>query len=175
MQTQTKCHACGSLNVKLQRGQIHHFTESGLENVFLVNVDTYRCPDCKEDFVSIPRPMELLNCIAEALLRKPGLLAGPEIRFLRKNRCMKLAEFAQLIGHTRVALSRWENGKREVSKAADRAIRLAYLANSNVSRKLREDLIEAIQKEHEGAPQKLEYQIRFPLKKSSCQIRSNAA
>lgn len=176
MESQTKCHVCGSSNLELRQRQTYHFTESGLENVFLENVDIYRCPDCEEEFVSIPRPLELLNCIAEALLRKPGLLSGQEIRFLRKNLYKKTADFAQLIGHTRVALSRWENGQRKVSRATDRAVRLAYLANSNIGRKLRENLIEAIQKEEREIPQKLRYLILFPFRNSSsCRIRSDAA
>lgn len=169
METQTKCYLCGAHDFELKRGQRYHFTESGLGNVFLLNVEMYHCVACGEDFVSIPRSPELLRCIGEAVVLKPNILIGAEIRFLRKNLHLGIGNFAELIGHHRVTVSRWENDQEAINKPADRLIRLAYVTLANVSQDVREKLKRRLQEEQAGV--KVEYDIQLPLDPSSCGIK----
>lgn len=132
METREKCPVCGSQNAFVEQAT-HHFIESGLENVYLANVDFLVCPDCGERIVSIPSATRLLSCIAEGVVLSPNPLTGPEIRFLRKNLHMKINDFAVLLGVDRATISYWENGHNKPSKIADRLIRRTFAAEAKLS------------------------------------------
>lgn len=168
METQVDCHVCGEKSIERRRGRVYHFTESGLDNVYLHNVDTLHCPKCGKDYVSIPRAPQLLRCIAEAIILKPGLLVGPEIRFLRKNLHFKAAEFAKMIGHSRVTLSGWENSKKPLQRPTDRAIRLAYVAHAGVKKNVRDKFLQRLREEEKQ--DLIEYAVQLPLDSLSCSI-----
>lgn len=114
--------------------------ESGLLNVYLVDVGVLECRTCEEEIVSIPRAPELMKCIAEYIITKPDLLCGREIRFLRKNLLLKINEFAALLEVDRVTVSRWENEEKKSSRSADRLIRLLYAQETKVSEEARQEL-----------------------------------
>lgn len=173
METQVNCDVCGYRELEHRSGQVWHFKESGLDNVFLRNIDTFHCPKCEKTYVSIPRSPELLRCIAEAILLKPGRLTGPEIRFLRKNLHLKIADFARLIGHNRVTLSSWENDKKQVQLHTDRTVRLLYLVSGAVSKKVRNQLLKRLQDQTKKG--EVEYDVRLSPGKSSCSIRQLVA
>lgn len=103
----------------------HHYLESGLDNVYLVDVELWECP-CGENAVGIPAVPELQRVIGEVLLRKKTLLTGKEIRFLRKNIGIPSKKFAETLGVDQATVSRWENEKRLPDKPTDRLIRLVY-------------------------------------------------
>jgi len=168
MEAHVNCHVCGEKDIEPRQRQIYHFSESGLDNVYLHNVDTLHCPKCGKDFVSIPRSPELLQCIAEAIVLKPGLLIGPEIRFLRKNLHLKAGEFAKMIGHSRVTLSGWENSKKLLQRPTDRAIRLIYVAHVGVKGDVRDKLLQRLREEEKQAS--IEYAVQLPLDNLSCSI-----
>jgi putative zinc finger/helix-turn-helix YgiT family protein len=104
----------------------YHYLESGLDNLWLCNVEVYRC-QCGES-AAIPQPIEIHRAIARCLLMSKSPLSGKEIRFLRKHIAMKAIDFAKRIGVDNATVSRWENGKENPSVIADRAIRLACAA-----------------------------------------------
>ena len=89
MNNYEQCPTCGSKEVSTKKGH-HHFLESGLENVHLINVDVLTCKDCGEEIAFIPRSVELMKSIGEGILLKPTCLTGAEIRFLRKNLMVKI-------------------------------------------------------------------------------------
>ena len=120
-----KCLACGADEVRREIGR-HHFTESGLENVWLTNVTFSVCEKCGERVLRLPGAVALMNCIGEAVIITPGPLSGKEIRFLRKSLSLKGREFANLIGVTRTTISRWENGETSPDTSNERLIRLTY-------------------------------------------------
>src|ERR1035441_7350055 len=66
------------------RRENYTYTECGLKNVVLVDVMVYRCVRCGAEQVEIPNMDGLHRTVALAVLCKPRLLAGDEIRFLRK-------------------------------------------------------------------------------------------
>lgn len=104
----------------------HHYKESGLDNVFLMNIDSYNCDECNEKVVCIPELGELSRAIGRALLKKPSLLNGKEIRFLRKNMGLKALQLKEMIGIDNSTISRWENGTQKIAPSHDRLIRVVY-------------------------------------------------
>lgn len=155
-----KCPSCGSEKIALTRGH-HHFVESGLDNVHLINVDTWSCGDCGEMIVSIPRSPELMKSICESILLKPMALSGAEIRFIRKNLALKINEFAQLLGMDRVTVSRWENGHEMPSRSADRLVRLTYAVEANITEDSRDQLRRSLRREETDS--EVDYFVSLPL------------
>jgi len=105
--------------------EVYHYTESGLDNVYLHNVEVYRC-ECGEEFASIPAIIKLNSVIGLNLIKKKTYLSGNEIRFLRKNAGLNAKSFAEFIGVNKSTLSRWENNKQDIDKSNDRLVRLVY-------------------------------------------------
>jgi putative transcriptional regulator len=117
-----KCDSCGgAMTSKRER---HAYTESGLANVVLENVEVRRCSKCDEVEVVIPRIEQLHRAIATALVHKPSRLSGAEMRFLRKEIGFSAADFAARMGVDPSTVSRWENDKDPVGALADRLVRL---------------------------------------------------
>lgn len=151
MSAPIKCPECMGNDVVIEKGD-HHFTESGLDNVYLSGIDIWTCKTCGEKTVPIPRATDLMRCIGEAIILKPGLLSGNEIRFLRKNLMIKIVELAKYIGVDRSVLSRWENGREPHSEQADRLIRVIYAEKNCVREAVMKDLLERfMQKDEEKA------------------------
>src|SRR2546426_612040 len=85
----------------------------GLPRVGLAGITVYRCAACDLDAPVIPKPGELHRVITEFFVKKPGLLAGDELRFLRKHAGLPARTFAARLGIDPSHLSRVENGKHE--------------------------------------------------------------
>ena len=75
------------------RKKPYHFLDSGLPNVYLVGVKYWTCRECGAQAAEIPAPEQLMDFIAEIIIMKPGLLTGPEIKFLRKRAGKKNSRF----------------------------------------------------------------------------------
>jgi len=156
---------CGNPNVETKTGQSYHFTESGLDNVYLTNVETHHCPDCGASSVSIPESTQLLNRLGEAIVFSSGLLTGPEIRYLRKNLHIKINDFAKLLRVSRVTVSRWENG-RDITKPIDLLIRSIYLLKGGVGEEVRDQFKKWLEKQHVRKSKRIS--LRLPLDQFSC-------
>ena len=98
-----------------------------MTNVQLVNVPVWVCPR-KHEEIEIPAVTELHELLAYLIIRKPAVLSGPEIKFLRRRIGIQAKDFAQRIGLTPVALSRFETGSRQVGRRTDLLIKLAAAA-----------------------------------------------
>lgn len=69
--------------------------------------------------------MELLQrVVLEAVIHKPSLLSGLEIRYIRKYMYLSLEEFGTIFGVSHAAVSKWENARNGISPALDICIRL---------------------------------------------------
>ncbi|SPE36118.1 hypothetical protein SBA6_510009 [Candidatus Sulfopaludibacter sp. SbA6] len=116
------CQACGG--TQEGRHQNYSYTESGLDNVVLLDVLVFNCK-CGEIAAQIPAVSVLHQIIAAEILKKPTLIAGEEIRYMRKFVACSAVEFAGIIGSSKISISRWENGAR-ITPNTDRLLRLAF-------------------------------------------------
>lgn len=121
------CGKCGT-PMEVQSGQKYHYKECGLTNVYLVNVDVYKCPNCGCTEVAIPRIKILHATLSRAIALKPIALSGAEIRFLRKQLRMKAKDFAEYLLVDASTLSRWENEEQEPGRQADNLIRYVFFS-----------------------------------------------
>lgn len=135
-----KCSGCGKAMAKTIGN--HHYLESGLDNVYLENIPLYVCPDCRIAYPSFFRLGRLNDLIDLALVQKPALLNGHEIKFLRKGLRMPSHLFAKELGVGKTTLSKWENDLQSHSEANDRLIRAIYV----IEKGLRREDQQAIQK-----------------------------
>lgn len=102
----------------------YHYTESGLNNVWLAN--GYASRKTKYgDGVSIHDVDGLHRAIARALADKPRL-TGAEIRFLRKAMGMSQRALGEVLGVTDQAVALWER-KGRLPRTADRLLRLIFV------------------------------------------------
>jgi putative zinc finger/helix-turn-helix YgiT family protein len=130
-----KCDICqGNIVTKTQH--TFHYTECGLDNVYLKNVDVRICQSCNERSVRIPKILELHATLGRAIAMQPCPLRGQDIRFLRKQLGYSAKEWATLLRTDASTLSRWENGQQDIGSQSDTLIRLMYFR---------------IRDEHEGA------------------------
>src|ERR1051326_9000205 len=104
----------------------YHFLDSGLPNVYLVGVNDWVCNECGSQWSEIPQPEKLMDVIAEIIVMKPGIMTGPEIRFLRKRAGKKASDFAQLTNKTPEHLSKLETQALPLNEGTDKLIRLTY-------------------------------------------------
>ena len=126
-----RCDNCEKGKNLKRRKSPYHYTESGLPNIYLKNVEWYKCPNCKARRVLIPKISQLHRCIGWRLVTKPSLLSGAEIVFLRKMLHINQKEFAEQLDIKPVQLCRWETGARNHIRAYDKLIRFVYLTSQD--------------------------------------------
>jgi putative transcriptional regulator len=124
-----RCYNCGK-DMSVKRGK-HHYIESGLDNVYLLNIDFLEC-DCGEKMVCIPFVPELNKLIGKNIIKKQSPLNGKEIRFLRKNMGLKAQVLKEMLGVDNATISRWEKGTQKMSPSNDRLLRIIYANMMNV-------------------------------------------
>jgi putative transcriptional regulator len=114
---------------------MYHYTESGLQNVYLENGVIER-KTSHGPATSIPDVDGLNRVIGRALASKTHL-TGAEFRYLRKELGLSQHGIADLIGSMEQTVALWErHGK--VPKTASRMLRALYLETLDGSVKLRE-------------------------------------
>jgi putative zinc finger/helix-turn-helix YgiT family protein len=121
----SKCEQCGN-NLTIKSGQTHHYTESGVENVYLENLEVEVCRKCKTVSPRLRRIRQLHETIGRAIGLQPAPLAGQQLRYLRKHLGFKARELAALLRVDAATISRWEAGERPIGPQSDLLVRLAY-------------------------------------------------
>jgi putative transcriptional regulator len=106
--------------------QMHHYKESGLDNVFLVDGYTiHKTPYGKG--VSIHDTEGLHKAIGRWLVDAPKPLNGAELRFLRLEMEVTQRALADIIGTKEQTLRLWEKHRNKpLPGPADRLIRAIY-------------------------------------------------
>jgi len=108
----------------------YHYTECGLDNVYLINgFDYVDAPAGRQ--VKIKDIDGLHIVIGRTLINQKENLTGKEIRFLRQEMLMSQATLAKLLQVSEQAIHRWEKNKTGVSKPAEMLIRLLYREHIN--------------------------------------------
>lgn len=106
----------------------YHYRESGLENVYIENIEVCNCEKCGEEEALIPCIPELHRVICKYIISQKQPLNGKEVRFLRKNAGLSAKRLSTIIAVDQSTLSRWENENQSISSSNDRLIRLIYCA-----------------------------------------------
>lgn len=72
------------------------------------------------------REDELEHCIRRLVVRKPGALTGPELRFLRRGLEISQAAFGQMLDRDAQTVARWEKSFDAVPKFVDLMVRMRF-------------------------------------------------
>ena len=104
----------------------YHYTESGLEGIYLLNGVQKEEYD-GEEYVTIKDVDGLHKAIGRHLVMHRKALAPNEIRFLRKAMDMTQAELAEKLRNTGQSVARWEKGEYEIPGAAESLLRVLFL------------------------------------------------
>lgn len=120
-----KCHKCGAglVEWKTSGKDPYHYTSSGLDNVYLVNIAIRRCKRCRTEHAVIPRMAELHRMLAGALLDEPERLRGSELRFLRKHAGLSASDFSAQLQIEPETLSRFENARQDIGVSTEKLAR----------------------------------------------------
>lgn len=105
---------------------MYHYTESGLDNIWLING---YCIIVDEDYgecVSISDVTGLNRAIGHDLVFNKPSLTGAEFRFLRKELDLSQKALADLMGKDEQSIARWEKSAK-APKYADRMLRALVL------------------------------------------------
>ena len=106
--------------------KMYHYTDSGLDNVWLANSFTIHETPYGEG-VSIEDTGGLHRLIGRWLIDLPKPLTGAELRFLRLEMELSQAGLAVLMGSTEQNVRRWEKARgRAIQGPADRIVRALY-------------------------------------------------
>ena len=105
----------------------------------------------------IPKIEQLHRVLATAVARKVPRLTPEEVRFLRKYLGWSGGDFAEHMGVAAETVSRWENGSKTMSSAAERLLRLAALSREPASDYSLEILKDVAQKK--PAAQRLQVRV----------------
>jgi putative zinc finger/helix-turn-helix YgiT family protein len=125
-----KCHLCGT--AMESRRENHRYTQSGLSNVTIVDLEVRHCPNCGEREYVFPKIAQLHRLLAFQTAKQPVALVGEQIRFLRKYLGWSREQFASIMGVEGETISRWENDKAKMGKAADRLLRVLVFTKAPV-------------------------------------------
>jgi DNA-binding transcriptional regulator YiaG len=109
---------------KMKRRKLYQYTESGLDNVYLVSGYEYS-PDGKTVII---RDIDgLQRAIGHALANQPWRLSGEEFRFLRSELLLSQGSLAKVLGVKELTVGRWERGESEIPVSTEAAVRLMFL------------------------------------------------
>jgi putative transcriptional regulator len=109
--------------------KMHHFTDAGLKNVWLVNGFKEKDTPYGKG-VSIQNVAGLTKAICRALTKKPQRLTGVEFRYLRLHLEMSQKSLAKYFGNSEQSVAIWEKTGR-VPKWADHLIRVVWIAKND--------------------------------------------
>jgi putative transcriptional regulator len=105
----------------------YHYTESGLDNVFLVDGFTISETDYGTS-VSIQETEELHELIGRGIVDSSAFITGAELRFLRLEMDLSQRQLAALLNVEEQAVRRWEKTRdKSIRGAAERMIRVVYM------------------------------------------------
>lgn len=128
MKKTIRCSECNSAMTVTRENRRYG---DGLD-VVLTDIEVRRCRDCGEEEVVIPRMSTVLAAIATTLISQPARLTPAEIRFLRTYLGYSSADFAKKMGVSKETVSRWENGARNMTKTAEKLLRLMVVLRDNM-------------------------------------------
>lgn len=104
----------------------YHYTDSGLDNVYLENGYTIHQTPYGEG-ISIANTAKLHRLIGDWLVSLPKALTGAELRFLRLELELTQRDLAAMLNQQEQAVRRWEKYRnKEINGSADYLLRALY-------------------------------------------------
>lgn len=106
------CEECGKGTIR--RREVRHFATKVRGHQFVVPTAVVGvCDNCGAEAFD-PQEVRRWNALFDKDLEQKGLLLGPqEVRTIRENLGLSIADFARLIGSTRQSLYNWEREDRK--------------------------------------------------------------
>ena len=113
----------------------YHYTESGLDHIWLENGFTLENHPNYGELVSIWNVRDLHLAIGRWLIGQPRRLTGAEFRFLRTEMDLSQRALGHLLGVTDQAIAKWEKARQRpvANRAAERLLRLVYSSSIGTS------------------------------------------
>ena len=105
------------------------YTICGLDNIFLLNGYKISIHD-GEEYVAVVDVDGLHRAIGRHLVMHRKGLSPKEVRFLRKTMDLTQAELAAKLGNDAQSVARWEKGTCEMPGAAEKLLRVIFLAEN---------------------------------------------
>jgi DNA-binding transcriptional regulator YiaG len=106
-----------------------HYTQCGLDDVYLVNGFTRELVD-DEEYITIQNLDSLWGAIGLHLVTDKKVLAPKEIRFLREHMDLTQAELGELMRVSDQTVARWEKGTTDAFEGpADFLLRVLFLGS----------------------------------------------
>jgi transcriptional regulator with XRE-family HTH domain len=118
----------------------YHYTECGLENVFIEGMDEVQ-DHAGEDTLTIPAIGLLHTVIAEGIVMLPSKMSGRELRFLRTEMGLTQEKLADTLKVTLLTVSRWESEESPIKDTAEMLVRLMAVEYLKLSVKLDVDTV----------------------------------
>lgn len=112
----------------------YHYTECGLDNIYLVNGFKITKTKSGDEEIFIHDIHGLHKAIGMILISKRGPLSGKEIKFIRSTLDLSQTTLAKILGCTYQTILLWEKEKGAISKTADHLLRAFFLAYLDVER-----------------------------------------
>lgn len=127
-----RCVRCGATMTSTHASR--PYTEIGLSNVMLIDVEIRSCSRCRARELVTPNIETLHRLIARAIAGQQGALTPQAIRFLRIWLDLSCDELARVIGVRRETAFRWErrDALYRMTPGADRLLRLLVLNHDPV-------------------------------------------
>lgn len=106
----------------------YHYTESGLDNVYLVNGFEITPLENGDQEIFIHDLTGLHKSIGLNLIFKQGPLSGKEIRFIRTTLDFSQKALGKTLGCDYQTVLLWEKGSHSISKSADHLLRVLFFS-----------------------------------------------
>ncbi len=107
-----------------KQAEYYHYTECGLDNIYLVNGFKITKMSNGDEELFINGIHGLHKAISHTLVFKKSLLEGSEIKFIRTMLDLSQNKLASLIGCRYQQILLWEKNKNKISKPVDRLLRI---------------------------------------------------
>ncbi len=104
----------------------YHYTECGLDNIYLINGFTITKQKNGEEIIHIHNIHKLHYDIGKSLVFKSGLLTGKEVQFIRKTMDLSQTTLGKLLGVEYQSVLGWEKNKTPISKTADHFLKMIF-------------------------------------------------
>lgn len=123
----------------------YHYTESGLDNIYLVNGFEITPLEDGDQEIFIHDLSGLHKAIGLNLIFKHGPLSGKEIKFIRTTLDFSQKTLGKALGCDYQTILLWEKDKHTISKSADHLLRILFYSYLNPEKdKLIFDLVNEI-------------------------------